>query len=441
MAADLRRAWPALCIETATSWQAPPWDYNPAMHVPTPPDALKRSLNLTLVAFYGIGTILGAGIYVLIGKVAGYAGMYTPFAFLVAAGLAVFSALSYAELASRFPRCAGEAVYVHEAFGSHRLSQVVGLTIIAIGVVSCATLVHGVLGYLQVFFPLPEIITTIALVVVLALIAAWGVNESVTIAGLMTLASMVGLVLVIWAASPNLATLSERWPEMLPGLHGGIWVGILLGAFVAFYAYIGFEDIVNLAEETRTPERTLPRAMVIALLVTTGFYLAVAVAAVLSLPGAELAESDAPLARIYTEQTGHPAVVLGLIGVASILNGALIQIIKGSRVLFGMSRQGWLHPSLYYLSPRRRTPTRAVLVVAGLILAFALALPLLSLAMLTSVITLSLFTLVNFALLRVKRIYGPRASGLDLPRWVPWCGGLLSGGFLLYQLLVAIWLW
>ncbi len=404
----------------------------------TPHTALKRSLNLTLVAFYGIGTILGAGIYVLIGKVAGFAGMFTPVAFLLAAGLAVFSALAYAELAARFPKCAGEAVYVHEAFGSRRISQLVGLAIIAIGVVSSATLVHGAIGYLQVFYPLPEVLTIVALVVALALIAAWGVNESVIIAGLMTLASMVGLCLVIWAAGPHLATLPQRWPELLPAAQGGIWLGILLGAFVAFYAYIGFEDIVNLAEETRMPERTMPRAIVIALLVTTGFYLVVAVAVVLTLPAAELAASHAPLARVYTEQTGHPAVVLGLIGVVSVLNGALIQIIKGSRVLYGMSRQGWLPDGLNRLSPRRRTPMRAVAVVGGLILAFALALPLLSLAMLTSIITLALFSLINFALLRVKHVQGPRADGLDLPRWVPWCGGLLSAGFLLYQLLFGL---
>lgn len=403
-----------------------------------PATALRRSLNLTLVAFYGIGTILGAGIYVLIGKVAGFAGMFTPVAFLVAAGLAVFSALAYAELAARFPRCAGEAVYVHEAFGSRRLSQLVGLAIIAIGVVSSATLMHGVVGYLQVFLPLPETLTMIALVVSLSLIAAWGVNESVIVAGLMTLVSMVGLALVVWAAGPHLATLPQRWPELLPAAQSGIWLGILLGAFVAFYAYIGFEDIINLAEETRIPERTMPRAIVIALVATTGFYLAVAVAAVLTLPIPELAASDAPLAHLYTQQTGHPAMVLGLIGVVSIVNGALIQIIKGSRVLYGMSRQGWLPEALNRLSPRRRTPMRGVAVVGGLILAFALALPLLSLAMLTSIITLSLFALINFTLLRVKLLHGPPPRGLNLPVWVPWCGGLLSAGFLLYQLLFGL---
>lgn len=406
--------------------------------IPAPVTALKRSLNLTLVAFYGIGTILGAGIYVLVGKVAGFAGMFTPVAFLVAAGLAAFSALAYAELAARFPKCAGEAVYVHEAFGRRRLSQLVGGAIIAIGVVSSATLVHGILGYLQLFLPLPEVLTTIVLVVTLALIAAWGVNESVIVAGLMTVVSMVGLGLVIWAAGPHLADLPQRWPELLPRAESGIWLGIMLGAFVAFYAYIGFEDIVNLAEETKVPERTLPRAIMIALAVTTGFYLMVAVAVVLTLPAEELAASAAPLARVYTEQTGHPALVLGLIGVISIVNGALIQIIKGSRVLYGMSRQGWLPPGLNRLSPRRQTPMRAVTVIGGLILAFALALPLLPLALLTSIITLALFSLVNFALLRVKHLQGPRVGGLDLPRWVPWCGGLLSAGFLLYQLLVGL---
>jgi APA family basic amino acid/polyamine antiporter len=230
---------------------------------------LKRSISLPLLSFYGIGTILGAGIYVLIGKVAGYAGLYTPWSFLVASILAGLSAFSYAELAARFPKSAGEAVYIQESFHRPPLSLLIGLMIVSVGTISSATLTHGLLGYLAHFVEWPDALVIVLAVAVLGGIVIWGIGESVLIASLMTVFEILGLVIIIWVAREGFTQLPAQMPHMLPAPASMAWSGILLGAFVAFYAFIGFEDMVNVAEEVIQPQKNLPRGIIIALLVTT----------------------------------------------------------------------------------------------------------------------------------------------------------------------------
>ena len=394
---------------------------------------LKRSLSLPLVTFYGIGTILGAGIYVLVGKVAGFAGMFTPFAFMLAAFLAALSAFSYAELSARFPKSAGEAVYVQEGLGWRQLSIIVGVTIVLVGTISVATLIHGFVGYFQVFFDVPAVLVIILLTLLVGLVVAWGINESVIIASLMTLLEIGGLVLIIWVAQDSVAELPQRWPEMLPPLELSAWGGIAAGSFIAFYAFIGFEDIVNVAEEVRDPHRNLPRAIVIALVVTSLFYFVVAIVSILTMAPAELARTDAPLAMLYQEVTGRQPIVITFISLVSVLNGVLIQMIMASRVLYGMSRQGWLPPFLGQVNAVTHTPLLATGLVTGLVLLFALWLPLLSLAKLTSFIILIIFTLINLSLWQIK-LRAPQPEDVrTIPLWVPVVGFFFSAGFVLYQ--------
>lgn len=400
-----------------------------------PPEApqLKRSLSLTLVTFYGIGTILGAGIYVLVGKVAGYAGMFTPLAFFVAALLAAFSAFSYAELSARFPMSAGEAVYVQEGLGWRKLSIIVGITIALVGTISVATLVHGFVGYAQLYSNLPDTAIIIGLILIMGGLVAWGISESVWVASLMTVAEMAGLIIIIWIARDSFSLLPQELPHMLPGLEPSAWHGILLGSFVAFYAFLGFEDIVNVAEEVRDPQRNLPRAIVLALVITTVFYLLVASVSVLSMAPETLAQSEAPLALIYSEITGQPPAVITAISLLSIVNGALIQLIMASRILYGMSRQGWIMPLLGRVNAKTHTPLIATALVTASVLLFALWLPLLSLAKLTSFIILMVFSLINLSLWRIK-IRAPVAEGVrTIPLWVPVIGFVVSIGFVLFQ--------
>ena len=395
---------------------------------------LKRSITLPLLSFYGIGTILGAGIYVLIGQVAGYAGLFTPWSFLVASILAGLSAFSYAELAARFPKSAGEAVYIQESFHRPPLSLFIGLMIVSVGTISSATLIHGLLGYLAHFVAWPDTLVIVLTIAVLGGIVIWGIGESVLIASLMTVFEMLGLVIIIWVARAGFAQLPAQLPGMLPPLDAVAWSGILLGAFVAFYAFIGFEDMVNVAEEVIQPQKNLPRGIIIALLVTTAFYIVVAVVSVLAVPPAVLAQQAAPLAYIYQHTTGRAPWLISLIGVTSIINGVLIQIVMASRILYGMSRNRWLPNWLGIVHPRTRTPINATLVVMFIVLGFALCLPLLSLAKLTSFISLSIFTLINLALLRIKR-RGERSPTINIPVWVPVCGCGFSLVFLAYQIL------
>jgi len=394
---------------------------------------LRRRLSLPLLIFYGLGTILGAGIYVLVGKVAAYAGAYVPVAFLVAALLTVFTALSYAELAGRYPKSGGAAVYAQAGFGRPELSMFVGFLLILTGMVSAATLVNGFVGYLHVFTPAPAWLVIALLVLGMGALAAWGIAESVIAASAITLIELGGLVFILVVTGADLAQLPARLPELVPPADAGVWQGILLGAFLAFYAFIGFEDMVNVAEEVKDPVRNLPRAILLTLAIATLLYMLVALAAVLALPAAELARSDAPFALLYTRATGQPPTAISLISLFAVVNGALIQIIMASRILYGMSREGWLHAALGRVHPVRRTPLLATALVTLAVLALALWLPLVTLARATSFITLVAFSLINLALLRIKR-HTPRVSGAPCyPFWVPLIGFLTSGGFVLFQ--------
>jgi APA family basic amino acid/polyamine antiporter len=398
---------------------------------------LKRAFNLPLLTFYGLGTILGAGIYVLLGEVARSAGMATPLAFLLAAILATFSALSYAELSARFPISAGEAIYVQQAFGRRGLSRLIGLFIVAIGVVSSATLVRGFVGYFQLFVPMAEWQIICLLVILLGGLAIKGISESAWVAAATTLIELAGLLLILAVAGENLTELPTRLPEMLPGSAGISMFGIVAGAFVAFYAFVGFEDIVNVAEEVKRPEVTLPRAVILSLVITTTLYLLISTLAVLTVPPEQLAASSAPLALVYEQATGREPVFITAIGLAAVINGALIQIIMASRVLYGMARQGWLPAALATVNATTRTPVFTSLLMCTLILIAALWLPLLTLAQVTSLITLFVFAMVNLSLWRVKATT-PVVAGVPLfPRWMPLCGFLFSVVFILFQL----WHW
>lgn len=408
--------------------------------MPQPPAAeLKRALSLTLLTFYGLGTILGAGIYVLVGKVAGYAAFYAPVSFLVAAGLAALTGLSYAELAARYPKSAGEALYVHEGLRWRALSVLVGFLIVLTGIVSAATIANGFVGYLHVFVAVPHPLAVALLVLALGGLAAWGIRESVLAATLITLFELSGLVLILVVAAGHLARLpTAPWSALVPSFDVGVWQGILLGAFLAFYAYIGFEDMVNVAEEVQDPLRVLPKAIVLAISLSTVLYLGVALVAVLVLPPEELAASPAPLALVYERATGSPPTLISAIGIFAMVNGALIQIIMAARVLYGMSREGWLPAAFGRVSPRTRTPLLATGLITALVLILALALPLVTLAKATSYVILIVFALVNLSLVFIKRRV-PRPSGVRVyPLWIPLAGSLSSLGMLLFQTVSAL---
>ena len=399
---------------------------------------LKRSLSLSLLTLYGLGNILGAGIYVLIGKVVATAGMFTPWSFLIASIIAGLTAFTYAELSSRYPLSAGEAVYLQAGFERKLLSAGVGILIILAGVVSAAAIARGFVGYFQSFWSLPTPLVITVLVMSLGLLAIWGIAESVRIAALFTLVEMLGLAIIIWVALPDSATFGASLTAMAAPAEFGDWNGILLGGILAFYAYIGFEDMVNVAEEVRDPVRNLPFAILIALVVSTLLYMAVALVAISSGPIDELGRSEAPLALIYQRAAGTSPILISAIAMVAVVNGALIQIIMGSRVCYGLARQGWIPAVLGQVHARTRTPVLATLLVSMLVLIMALWLPVETLARATSLLLLIVFALVNLALWKIQRNPDLAPSGFSVPRWIPVAGFAASVAFLGYQLLAGI---
>jgi len=397
---------------------------------------LKRSLTLPLVVLYGLGTTVGAGIYVLIGKVAGLSGFLTPMAFLTAAAIMAFTVFSFAELAARFPESAGEAVYVYQGFRIRLLSVLVGLAVAFMGIVSSGAIIHGFIGYLGQFLEAPAHWEIVAVVVVLTALAAWGITESVAVAATATIIELGGLLLVIGGAMTRLPEAQIDWSGFFVPGDTAAWSGIFAGALLAFYAFIGFEDMVNIAEEVKDVRRSLPKAILLTLVITTVLYVVLAMAAVSVVPLQILAASDAPLALLFQRSTGMSPALVSAIALVAVLNGALIQIIMAARVLYGLSKQGWLPQIFGRIHRTRRTPVNATVFVGLTVLAFTLLLPIVTLARITSLFMLAIFVLINLALWRVKVRNRDDVTQPCYPIWVPVLGFVASAGFLAGQLYV-----
>ena len=400
-----------------------------------PPEShLKRAISLPLLTLYGLGTTIGAGIFVLTGKVAGEAGVFAPLAFIVASLLAGLAALSFAEMVSRFPESGGEAVYVKEGLGSDRLALLTGSLVIAAGLVSTSAIIVGFSGYLDDLIALPPVAAKIAITILLGLIAFWGVRESVTIAAVVTVVEIGVLGVIIGFGVPQLD--AEIIGTAVKGqvFDGAAGVGVISGAILAFYAFIGFEDIVNVAEETEDASRVVPRAIVLTLIVTCGLYVLVSVVAVSLSPIAELAASPAPLTFLFERISGLPGEAISVIAIFSVLNGALIQIIMASRVFFGLSRRGWLPGWLSVVHARTRTPANAIMVCVLTVALLATLFPIESLARVTSFITLIIFALVALALIRLKTVSGALPPDrFSVPFWLPVLSVTLIGLLLAFE--------
>jgi amino acid transporter len=402
------------------------------------PATLKRCISYPLLTFYGLGTIIGAGIYVLLGKVAGHAGYAAPFAFLIASLVAGFTAFTYGELSSRFPKSAGEALYISKAFNIRWLSVVTGYAIVAIGMISSAAIANGFVGYLEYFIKLPPWLVITCLVLLLGTVAAWGISESVKLATFITLLEIGGLVFVVVAAGDVLVELPDKLPQMLPSAESISLGGLFLGAFLAFYAFIGFEDMVNVAEEVEDAPRTLPKAILTAIVVSSALYFIVAIVAVLAISPQELGKSDAPMADIISQRTSLSPLIISSISLVAIVNGALIQIIMATRVLYGMSCQGNSLKLFQRIHPVTRTPLWSTLLVTTIVLAMALWFPIVTLAAITSFITLIIFAMMHLALLRFKLFGGIKVEehergAVNYPAWIPATGLLLSIILLIMQ--------
>lgn len=395
---------------------------------------LQRRLGLGLLTFWGVGTIVGGGFYALIGEVAREAGLLTPLAFLVAALVAGFSALSFAELSARLPYSAGEAHYVLEAFGRRGLSALVGWMVITTGVVSAATLANAFARFARTLVDVPEPAVVIAVVIALGGIAAWGIAESVMAAAVVTVIETIGLLVVVALAGDSLGDLPAMLEEADVSLSSASAAGVLLGAFISFYSFVGFEDMVNLAEEVKEPHRNMPLGILLSLGISTLLYVVVTAVVIAAVPQAELIGSKAPLSLAVQDGSPMVAKALTLVGMLAGLNGALVQIVMAARVAYGLSSKGQAPAVLGRIHQRTRTPVVATAAGCVVVVVLALGFPLVTLAKVTSAVLLLIYALVNLSLLQLKR----RADWLDTegpayPRWVPAAGLLVTVGFLIFQ--------
>jgi basic amino acid/polyamine antiporter, APA family len=385
------------------------------------PQLLKRSLSLLLAVLYGLGVTIGAGIYVLVGIAAGRSGMHAPLAFVLAAFIMSFSAASFAELGTRMPVSASEAAYVEKAFGRPWLSLTMGLLVVLTATISAATISVGSAGYLGVFVDLPARWIITLVVLSMGLVASLSTRQSVTLAGIMTLIELGGLVLIIAAGF---------------GSGSGI-VGLSGTTLIAVFAFIGFEHLVNVAEEMKNPSRTLPWALFLTLGLTALVYALVVWVTVVAVPPEELATSSAPLALVFERLTGMPLKTMSLIAVMATLNGIIVHVIMISRVLYGLATQGNLPNVLTHLNAKTGTPLLATAIGVAAILSLALAVPLAGLADLTARFTLVVFAIINITLIRIKSLEtAPPAQAFVCPGWVPVAGLVSSIGLLFLDLVV-----
>ena len=355
-----------------------------------------------------------------------------PWSFLTAALLAAFTAYSYAQLSARYPKAAGAALYVQQGLRLARLGQAVGMLVIAAGVISAAALVNGFVGYVQEFLPLSRVTVVVIASGLLFAVAAWGIAESVWIAGLISVIEVLGLLWITFLAGQATDLSSVNWQPMLPDLSVGTWSIVMTGALLAFYAYIGFEDMVEVAEEVNNVAINLPRAIMLTLGLSTLIYVLLVVSTILAVGPEVLAGASAPLSAVYRELTGAEPLLISFIGLFAIINGALIQVIMASRVLYGLAARGQLPQLLAWVHPKTRTPLPATLAAAATVLGLALAGSLAGLAELTSVTMLVIFALVNWSLARLLwRESAWRA-------WIGLLGGLICAGFV--SRAVAQWL-
>lgn len=391
------------------------------MDTNTEATSLKRVFGLPTLVIYGVGDILGAGIYAVVGKIAGLSGSLVWASFIIAMIVAALTALSYAELGGRFPLSGGVAAFTHRAFRTDWLSILVGWLMFCTCLVSMATLSKAFAGYLNAFAPvIPAWLIILALFAGLAFVNFRGMKESSALNIFCTTLEVSGLGIVIIVSALFLTGGELSSPAANPVPAQAIsWIAIFQGAALAFYAFIGFEDLVNVAEEVKHPERNVPRAILLALGIAGAIYILVSWLATQVLSPVELATSNAPLLDVVRRaQPNFPAVVFTFIALFAVLNTALLNFITASRLLYGMARDGLLPAWLAKLHRRRATPYRTLVVILPIAIFLALSGTLQFLAGTTATLIMAMFCLVNLSLLVIKR-REPQIRGFQVPVLIP----------------------
>jgi basic amino acid/polyamine antiporter, APA family len=388
---------------------------------------LKRSIGLVALTLYGIGDILGAGIYGLVGRAAGEMGSAAWLGFLVSMCAAGLTGLSYASLGSRYPKAAGAVFAVSRAFHKGFLSYGIGLALLASGLTSMATASRIFAGYVSGLFPgVPIPLLVILFSVVLTFIVFWGIRESLWANGLCTVIELSGLLLIVICGISFFGGTDYFDATTVTNPTGHIDFPLILsGAVLTFYSFIGFEDMLNVAEEVNHPRTTIPKALILAVSASSAIYILISLIAVSVIPAMELSQSKQPLVDVaHRIAPWFPSHAFRVIALFAVANTALLNLIMGSRLVYGMSAQG-LFPSFFSkVHPQRQTPHRSVLLVGIMLVVLALTGDLASLARATSVLLLLCFVAVNLSLIALKskdRIPGT----FEVSRGIPLLGAMV----------------
>ncbi len=372
---------------------------------------LRRELGLFEALVYGVGLILGAGIYAILGEAAGVTGGSIVISFVLAALIASMTGLSYAELASIFPKAEGDYIFVNEAFDRELFSDITAFGRLSMGVISSAAVALAFSGYLSSFIDAPAIPIAILLVGLMAVVNYWGIEFSTKINILFTAIEVAGLLIIIWIAGGSLGT-----AEVLHAPNGTF--GIVHAAFLIFFAYLGFGSIVNLSEETDTASITIPRAIILSIAITTFLYVLVGLSAVALVDWEVLGQSSSPLALVARAGWGSfGASLLGVIALFSTMNTVLILQISTSRLLYGVSKIEYhVFPKvLSRIHHSRQTPHYAVLVVGVCTIPFIFLGDIGIVAGLANFMLLVVFVLVNAALLKLRYTRPELTRGFRAP--------------------------
>ena len=355
---------------------------------------LKKELNLLEITLVGIGNILGAGIYVLMGKAAGLAGNMVWFSFLFAGATAALSALSYMELASMYPRSGAEYEFVKRAFGE-RVGLFVGLLVVYFVVITSSAVALGFGRYFNNLFGSGYLTGAVGLFIFLSLIIVYGIKESARLAILISLIEVSGLLIVIYSGLPYLGTVNYlEFPDLS---------GIFEASTLIFFAFLGFEDIVRLSQETKEAEKTTPKALLIAIFFTVFLYICVAISVVSVLDFRVLRVSGVPLADVAAVSLGNDAFTLvSWIALFSTINTVLVVMLGGSRIVYSMARSGALPKSLSRVHRTYHTPWVAILSITCLSILFVMFRDIIIVASIANLMIFAVFFMVNLSLIKLR---------------------------------------
>ncbi len=378
---------------------------SPAPASPATP-ALKRDVTGLLLFVFILGDVLGAGIYALVGTISGEVGGVTWLPLLVALGMALLTAASYAELVTKYPKAGGSAVFARRAYRSEFVSFMVGFCMLAAGVVSAASLALAFSGdYLATFIDVPPVVGATLLLVLIALVNLRGIKESLRSNIVMTCIELTGLVLVVVLVGVLVAGGGGDVGRAVSfGDDIDPFPAVLGAALLAYYSYVGFETSANLIEEVREPSKVYPKALFFSLLTAGAMYMLVGTAASIAVPSGELAESTGPLLNVI-EATGVPVPtwLFSAIALIAVANGALLTMIMASRLTYGMAGEGLLPRALGRVLPGRRTPWVAIVVTTACAIVLTATGGIAVLAETVVILLLIVFISTNLAVLVLRR--------------------------------------